>query len=97
VVEAAIASLANALGATRRRIESLVAAWWWHDWVNDPFARGAYSYVRPGGRQVHEQLAEPIAATLFFAGEATDAEYPATVAGAIQSGERAAREILAGH
>jgi len=53
--------------------------------------------VRPGGRQVHEQLAEPIAATLFFAGEATDAEYPATVAGAIQSGERAAREILAGH
>lgn len=61
---------------------------------HDPFARGAYTYARPGGRRMQELLAEPLERTLFFAGEATDAQYSATVAGAIQSAERAARELL---
>jgi monoamine oxidase len=33
--------------------------------------------------------------TLFFAGEATDADFAGTVDGAIRSGERAARQVLA--
>ena len=57
--------------------------------------RGAYSYVRPGGKDAHARLAAPLESTLFFAGEATDADFPATVAGAVQSGQRAARELLA--
>jgi monoamine oxidase len=65
-----------------------------HDFERDPFARGAYSYARPNGSGAHEQLARPLEGTLFFAGEATDPDYPATVAGAIRSGERAARELL---
>jgi hypothetical protein len=41
-------------------------------------------------------LARPIEKTLFFAGEATDTEGQAsTLAGALASGERAAREVLA--
>ena len=66
-----------------------------HDWQRDPFARGAYSYVGVGGGTAREDLAAAIDDTLFFAGEATDAEEAGTVTGALQSGERAAREILA--
>jgi monoamine oxidase len=66
-----------------------------HDWQRDPFSRGAYSYVGVGGGSAREELAAPVEDALFFAGEATDPEEPATVTGALQSGERAAREILA--
>jgi monoamine oxidase len=66
-----------------------------HDWQRDPFARGAYSYVGVGGATARKDLAAPIAGTLFFAGEATDAEgEAATVTGALQSGERAATEVI---
>jgi monoamine oxidase len=69
---------------------------YYHDWQLDPFARGAYSYVTVGGAAAPSLLAEPLANTLFFAGEATDTEGEiATVTGALQSGMRAAREILA--
>jgi monoamine oxidase len=66
-----------------------------HDWQADPFARGGYSYVKVGGTGARERLAEPLDDTLFFAGEATDAEQSGTVGGALASGLRAAREILA--
>ena len=65
-----------------------------HDWRRDPFARGAYSYVRVGGEGARENLAAPIGDTLFFAGEATDTEESGTVAGALRSGERAARQLV---
>ena len=65
-----------------------------HDWRRDPFAHGAYSYVLVGGRGARETLASPIADTLFFAGEATDADDSGTVGGALASGERAARQVL---
>ena len=68
----------------------------YHDWQRDPFARGAYSYVGVGGGTAREQLRAPVAGTLFFAGEATDADADAaTVTGALQSGERAANEVIA--
>jgi monoamine oxidase len=66
-----------------------------HDWQADPYARGAYSYVLVDGEGAREHLAAPLADTLFFAGEATHPADSGTVAGALQSGERAAREALA--
>ena len=64
-------------------------------WAQDPFARGAYSHVPPGASyDDYEALAEPIRKRLYFAGEATNVRYPATVHGAYESGERAAHEIL---
>jgi monoamine oxidase len=69
--------------------------YYYHDWQQDPFARGAYSYVTVGGADARAALAQPIEDTLFFAGEATDAEEEGTVTGALQSGVRAAREVLA--
>jgi monoamine oxidase len=76
-------------------LEHLLQAAWMHDWRGDPYARGAYSYVAVGGHGARQALAAPLAKTLYFAGEATDFEgEPATVAGALQSGLRAAREVL---
>ncbi|MET0792783.1 MAG: NAD(P)/FAD-dependent oxidoreductase [Polyangiaceae bacterium] len=65
-----------------------------HDFSNDPQIQGAYSFCRPGGARDSESLAASIGGALFMAGEATDHEYPGTVAGAIASGERAAREAI---
>jgi len=67
-----------------------------HDWANDPFSRGAYSYVRVGGARARARLAEPLDGTLFFAGEATDTNgQGGTVNGALISGARAAAEATA--
>jgi monoamine oxidase len=66
-----------------------------HDWVNDSFSRGAYSYSRVDGHRAPERLAKPIDDTIWFAGEATaDQADIGTVHGAIASGWRAARQIL---
>ena len=62
-----------------------------HDWSNDPFARGAYSYVAVGGGMRARVLAAPLDDALFFAGEATSSDgQGGTVNGAIETGERAA-------
>jgi len=63
-------------------------------WVADPFAGGAYSYVPAGiSDREYDALGEPVAGRLFFAGEATLRDYPATVHGAWLSGLRAAEAI----
>lgn len=74
---------------------ALPVAAWVHNWQRDPFALGAYSYVMVGGQGARRRLAEPVAGTLFFGGEAADWEGEAgTVAGALRSGVRAARALL---
>jgi len=66
-------------------------------WAADPFALGAYSCVPVGGSHtMRARLAAPIDGRLHLAGEATHAEYPATVHGALLSGWRAADRILGG-
>ncbi|MEO1146662.1 MAG: NAD(P)/FAD-dependent oxidoreductase [Cyanobacteria bacterium J06638_22] len=64
------------------------------DWQADPYARMAYSYVPVNGRGLRSQLAQPIDQVVFFAGEATHPTRAATVHGALESGIRAAHEIL---
>jgi monoamine oxidase len=66
----------------------------WHDWQADPYALGAYSYLRVNGGGARAALAKPVEQTLFFAGEATSSDYAGTVSGALQTGERAAREAV---
>jgi monoamine oxidase len=66
------------------------------DWSKEPFIKGGPSYLKPNGTNAdREKLAAPVGANLFFAGEATDiAGEAGTVNGALQSGERAAKEII---
>jgi monoamine oxidase len=90
----AVAAVAKNLGVTRRRLESLLEGSWTHDWGNDPFSRGAYSYPMVGGAHAAKELARPIEGTIWLAGEAADAEgRNGTVNGAIGSGRAAAESV----
>ncbi|WP_435748808.1 FAD-dependent oxidoreductase [Microbacterium sp. PMB16] len=63
-------------------------------WTTDPFSYGAVSFTPVGVlAETREQLARPVGARVFFAGEATDADEPGTMRGAIRSGARAADEV----
>jgi monoamine oxidase len=95
-VDACVASLAETFGLGVDAVRAELVAAHTHDWAADPYARVAYSYARVGGAGAAERLATPLDGTLFFAGEATAAGgHTATVHGALASGVRAAREVLA--
>lgn len=93
-VDRALDAMAAAFVLPKRKLESMLAGTWTHDWQSDPFSRGAYSYAGVGGSNAANELAKPLAGTIFFAGEATSSDQTGTVAGAIESGKRAANEIL---
>lgn len=67
----------------------------WHDWEADPFTLGAYSSMRPGAESAYAALAANDTGALAWAGEATIPGQSKTVHGAIVSGRRAARELIA--
>ena len=94
IVRKALASL-HPLFGQELDVAAELRAWYYHDWQHDPLARGAYSYVTVGANEARAMLAQPLEDTLFFASEATAAEEGGTVAGALESGSRAARELLA--
>jgi monoamine oxidase len=89
LIRAALASVESVFG----RVTGLAAVYV-QDWHNDPLSRGGYSYVLVGGEGAREALAAPLDDTVFFAGEATDGEEAGTVAGALRSGQRAARQVI---
>ncbi|KAF9946618.1 hypothetical protein BGZ70_003134, partial [Mortierella alpina] len=64
-------------------------------WSQDEFAQGSYSFVgKDGDGEDYDQLAKPIGNRLYFAGEATCRQYPATAHGAYLSGIKVAKDIL---
>jgi monoamine oxidase len=90
IVAAAMKTLRSLYGAKIPDPE----AWLITRWAGDPLAGGSYSYLPPGATEGDRAaLAQPVGGRLFFAGEATSVEYPATVHGALLSGRRAAKEI----
>jgi len=95
VLELVFASLTSLFGS-RLDYASLLETAHWHDWQQDIHACGAYSYPLIDAARARDVLAQPVDRTLFFAGEATDIEEPASVGGAFSSGERAAGQILRG-
>uniref|UniRef100_A0A7S0HVU7 Amine oxidase domain-containing protein n=1 Tax=Hanusia phi TaxID=3032 RepID=A0A7S0HVU7_9CRYP len=64
-------------------------------WGSNPHARGAYSFVKVGsmGGPDYDLLAEPVGGQVFFAGEGTCREHPATAAGAYLTGLREAARL----
>jgi monoamine oxidase len=77
--------------AIRKHLTPLAAS----SWRADEFARGSYSYARPGHAGDRAVLAAPVDNRVFFAGEATSPNFFSTVHGAYESGLRAAEEALA--
>ncbi|TVR90859.1 MAG: FAD-dependent oxidoreductase [Spirochaetaceae bacterium] len=63
-------------------------------WGSDPFTHGSYSSLTPGlTPKAYKHLAAPVDGRLFFAGEHTHRQHPATTHGAYLSGIRAAGEL----
>lgn len=64
-------------------------------WGNDPLSHGSYSHVRVGSSgSDYDLMAESVGDSLFFAGEATNRKYPASMHGALLSGLREASRIF---
>jgi hypothetical protein len=64
------------------------------NWNTDIFSTGSYSYIRAGGNgNDYDNLAKDVQDRIYFAGEATCRQHPATVLGALLSGLKAAGNI----
>jgi monoamine oxidase len=94
IVAVAIRSLERVLGVSRQTLLRHFVGGFTHDWLSDPWSRGAYSHVAVGGSSASSVLARPVDDTLFFAGEHTSRGRNGTVDGAIASGFRAAEQVL---
>jgi monoamine oxidase len=88
----AVSELTQLLGtAFAQRVKPIRA----HRWGSDPFARGSYSYARPGMADCRKTLAAPIDNRLFFAGEACSAADFSTAHGGWITGVSAAEQAIA--
>jgi monoamine oxidase len=63
-------------------------------WALDPWVRGAYSYYRVGQANTYGQLAGAGEGRFLFAGEHTSINNIGFLDGAVETGERAARQLL---
>jgi polyamine oxidase len=67
------------------------------EWRADPHAKGAYTYCAVGTSKdtISAAFGGAVEGRLFFAGEHTSAAYRGTVHGAFQTGQQAARAVVA--
>ncbi|WP_041577554.1 flavin monoamine oxidase family protein [Bdellovibrio bacteriovorus] len=94
-VAAALKSLAFITRRTSTFINAQYSRHFTHNWSADPFSLGAYSYIGLQKENTPHSLHLPFAQKIIIAGEAT--ARPAdqgTVHGALQSGQRAARQAI---
>jgi monoamine oxidase len=63
-------------------------------WALDPWVQGAYSYCRVGQAATFGHLAGVAEGRIHFAGEHTSVQFQGFLDGAVQTGERAARQLL---
>jgi monoamine oxidase len=64
-------------------------------WPSSPFALGSYTCYKPGQYSTLAESVATAAGNLFFAGEHTSENFNGYMEGAAESGERAAKEVLA--
>jgi monoamine oxidase len=95
ILHAALRSAARGLGSTSAALEERLDGAVVVDWTRDRFAGGGYAVFPVHSAGASEALARSVEDTLFFAGEATAGDDAGTVEGALRSGERAAREVIA--
>jgi monoamine oxidase len=97
VVQLAVQSVASIFGRAVSAVADQLKAVYTHDWSSDPYSRGAYSYGGVGWSRAVRTLRQPVAKTLFLAGEALAGEgRNATVPGALETGYSAATAVLEG-
>lgn len=95
IVATAIEALARIFKTEKSFVEKEIDNVFTYDWQADEFALGSYSYILKNGLDAPKILAQSVENTLFFAGEATNyGGHWATVHGALETGQRAAQEII---
>ncbi|KZF13359.1 amine oxidase [Rhodococcus sp. EPR-157] len=84
--------------ATAAKLPGLRRPAGWHEkaWHLDEYVGGGYSALprKDVTHSIYPAPSEPIAGTMFWAGTETATEHAGYIEGAIQSGERAARQVL---
>ena len=95
-IDLAVTSLSRVFQGGESALESQFIRGFTYNWNEDPYSAGSYSYPGVGGSNSPAHLAKPLNDRLYFAGEATNTGHWGTVHGAIQSGRRAARQIISG-
>lgn len=94
-VQLALSTLSSSTGKSLDFLSEQLQGWHHHDWTEDPFSRGAYSYLLVDGLIASHRLSQSFDDTIYFAGEATaTSSARGTVHGALDSGIRAAQQIL---
>lgn len=95
LLQKAITSLAYIFGTEKDFIAQKIKAYNISNWVNDPFAKGAYSYATLQTSAAREILKAPINNTLFFTGEALyNGVHTGTVEAAFETGLEVANVLL---
>lgn len=91
----AIISLSYLFGTDENMIKEKLTASHITNWTAEPFTRGAYSYSTLFSKEAKKILLQPMANTLFFAGEALNEEIETgTVEAAFKSGKRVVKNVL---
>lgn len=95
LAHAATTQLASLFAVPRAVVREGLDAVVTHDWSADPWSRGGYTFALPGGADAARRLGRLRRGAVHLAGEAIS---PAmgTVEGALASGTRAGRRVLAG-
>lgn len=92
----ALSSLANIFHTDISSLQNRLKEFHIINWTTDPFTRGSYTYVTVETASVMNILEQPIAGTIFFAGEAFyNGPLIGTVEAALTSGQATAKKILA--
>lgn len=95
LLDLALRTLSKLFQQDGRQLRSKLESVHYHDWRSDPYSCGSYSYVTAGAFAFSQEIAQPVERTLWFAGEAMALDgYWGTVHGAIESGRRAATQVL---
>ena len=94
ILRHALHSLAAIFATDVEFLERLLKASFVHNWIADPFSKGAYSYKSLTTETSQKILLKPVSGTLFFAGEALSKEHFGTVEAALHSGKEVAEKIL---
>ncbi len=68
----ALRSLERIFSLPEQSLDEELRNWHMHDWHNDPYTLGAYSYAPVGALDCSAEMAKPVDNTLYFAGEHTD-------------------------
>jgi monoamine oxidase len=95
LLSSSLETLAKVFNRPVAELRGLLSGWHTHDWLADPYAGGAYSYVPAGALDAPERMTHPVEDTLYFAGEHTDVTgHWGTVHAALQSGTLAAERLI---